>query len=116
MGLAAVLVVVDGGFEDLLGDRQSVVLVEFDVDGALILTFGEVVMILVWKFCQADQRLHDALHIDHHGFHCAGQDGQLLVQEVAGSGNALAHQDFVGGAADPRQVDALCSGLPWHIR
>ena len=36
----------------------------------------------------------------HHGLDCAGQDGQLLLEEIAGGRYALAHQDFVGSAAD----------------
>ncbi len=68
-------------------------------------------MILVWKLlARSDQRLHDALHIHDHGFDRAGQDRQLLVQEVARRRDALAHQDFVGGAADAGQVDALGAG------
>ncbi len=35
VGRAAVLVVVDGGLEDLLGNRQGIVLIELDVRGAL---------------------------------------------------------------------------------
>ena len=53
------------------------------------------------------QSLHDALDIDHHGFDRAGDNSQFLLQEVAGDGNAVAHQDFVGGTAHTGQVDAL---------
>jgi hypothetical protein len=35
MGLAAILEVVDGGLQDLLGDGQGFVFVELDVDRAL---------------------------------------------------------------------------------
>ena len=64
-------------------------------------------MSLVWKRCESGQGLHDALHVDDHRLDRAGQDGQLLVQEVAGRRDAVAHQDLVGGAADAGQVDAL---------
>ena len=56
---------------------------------------------------QVGQRLHDALHVHHHGLDRAGENRQLLVQEVAGRGNALAHERLVGGAADACHVDAL---------
>jgi hypothetical protein len=57
------------------------------------------------------QRLHNALHVHDHGFHRAGQDSQLLLQEVARCGNALAHQDFIGCAADAGKVDAFGTGF-----
>ena len=50
---------------------------------------------------------HDALVIDHHHLHRAGDDAQLLHQVVAGHRDALAHQHFIAGAAQPGQVDAL---------
>ena len=37
-------------------------------------------------------------------------DDQLLVQEVAGRRDAVAHQDLVAGAADAGEVDALGAG------
>ena len=87
------------------------VLVELDVRRALDFHLGRGGDDLGVEIArQADQRLHDALHIHHHGFDRAGQDGQLLVQEVARSRDALAHQDFVGRAADAGQVDALGAG------
>ena len=55
---------------------------------------------------QGRQRLHDALHVHHHRLHRAGEDRQLLVQEVARRRDALAHQRLVGGAADARHVEA----------
>ena len=68
---------------------------------------GEVVMSLVWKcFASGAERLHDALHVDDHRVDHAGEHGQLLVEEVAGRRDALAHQDLVGGAADAGEVDA----------
>ena len=48
-----------------------------------------------------------ALHVHHHGVHRPGDDGQLLLQVVAGNGNAVAHEDLVGGAAHAGQLDAL---------
>ena len=53
------------------------------------------------------QGLHDALHVHHHGVHRAGDDGQFLLQVVAGNRNAVAHEDLVGGAAHAGQLDAL---------
>ena len=65
-------------------------------------------MISVWKWLgHAGQRLHDALHVHHHRLDGPGEDRQLLVQEVAGRRDALAHHHLVGGAADAGQVDAL---------
>ena len=57
-------------------------------------------------FGQPDQRLHDALYINYHRFHRTGEDGEFLVQKVAGGGNALAHQNFIGRAANPGQIGA----------
>ena len=53
------------------------------------------------------QGLHLALHVHDHGVHRAGDDGHLLLQVVAGHGDAVAHQDLVGGAAHAGQLDAL---------
>ena len=36
-----------------------------------------------------------------------GHHGQLLLEEVAGDGDAVPHEDFVGRAANAGQVDAL---------
>ena len=33
--------------------------------------------------------------------------GQLLLEEVAADRDAMAHQDFIGGAAHAHQVDAF---------
>ena len=41
-----------------------------------------------------------------------GEQREFLVQVVAGHGHALAHQDFVGRAADAGHVDPLGAGLP----
>ena len=56
------------------------------------------------------ERLHDALHVDDHDLDRAGEHGELLVQEVAGGRDAVAHQDLVAGAADAGEVDALRAG------
>ncbi len=61
---------------------------------------------------QPDQRLHDALHVYDHGFHGSGQDGKLLMQEIAGRWNTLAHQYLIGRAANSRQIHALGACLP----
>ena len=69
---------------------------------------GVVVTILVWIFLRklADGR-HDALHVHHHGLDHAGQDAEFLLQEAAGSGNAVADKDLVRGAAHAHEVHAL---------
>ena len=51
----------------------------------------------------------DALHINDDGFACARQDNVFLLQEVTCHRNALPHGDLVAGAADARDVDALCA-------
>ena len=53
---------------------------------------------------------HAALHVGDHHLDRAGDDGQFLLQEVAGDRDAVADQDFVGGAADAGQGDALGAG------
>ena len=50
---------------------------------------------------------HDALHVDEHRLHGPGGDGQLLLQEGTGDGQASSHEDLVGGAADACDVDAV---------
>ena len=108
LDLATIGVLVDGSLDDLLGDVIGMVLVELDVRGAGDLHLGRGGDHLgVEVLGQVGQRLHDALHVDDHRFYRAGDDGQFLVQEVAGRGNALAHQCLVAGAADPGQRDAL---------
>jgi hypothetical protein len=47
----------------------------------------------VEAFAQVAQGRHDALHIHDHGVHGAGDDGQLLLHEISGQGNAVAHDD-----------------------
>ncbi len=83
-------------------------LVELHVDGARDLGLargGDQLGVEVLG--QVAQRLHDALHVHDHGLDRAGDDRQLLVQEVAGRWDAVAHQDLVRRAADAGQVDAL---------
>ena len=49
----------------------------------------------------------DALHVDDDRFAGARQHDVLLLQEVAGHRDALTHRNFVAGAADAADVDAL---------
>ena len=51
----------------------------------------------------------DALHVDDDGLAGARQNDVFLLQEVARHRNALTHGDLVAGAADARDVDALCA-------
>ena len=51
----------------------------------------------------------DALHVDDDGLAGARQNDVFLLQEVARHRNALTHGDLVAGAADTRDVDALCA-------
>src|SRR5512139_2125727 len=55
---------------------------------------------------QIREPLHHALHIHHHGFHRAGYYGYLLLEIVPGNGYPVAHEDFVGGAADAAKADS----------
>lgn len=53
------------------------------------------------------QRRENALHVDHNGLACAGQNHVFLLQEVARHGDAVTHGYLVGGAADARDIDTL---------
>ena len=48
---------------------------------------------------------HDALDVDQERLHGTADDGQLLLQEVAGDRDAAAHQHLVRRAADAGHVD-----------
>ena len=56
---------------------------------------------------QGAQCGEDALHVHHDGFAGAGQHHVLLIQEVAGHGDAVTHGDLVAGTADAGHGDAL---------
>ena len=56
---------------------------------------------------QGAEGREDALHVHDDGLAGAGQHHVLLLQEVAGHGDAVAHGHLVGGAANARHVDAL---------
>ncbi len=58
---------------------------------------------------QGAQGGHDALHIHHHRLDRAGGNYQFLAEEVAGYRDALAHEQLIGRAAYPGQVDPLRS-------
>ena len=60
----------------------------------------------------------DTLNIDDDRLTGAGQDNVFLLQEVAGHRDGLTHGDFVAGAADAGDVDALgavCLGKRDHL-
>ena len=108
---AAVRVVGDGHAHDLAGRLRGAVLVELDVRRAGDLGLRRRRHQLgVEALGERPERLHDALHVDDHGLDGAGEHGELLVQEVAGRRDAVAHEDLVAGAADAGEVDALRAG------
>ena len=108
---AAVGVVGDRHAHDLAGGLGGAVLVELHVHRARDLGLGRGRDELrVEALRERPERLHDALHVDDHGLDGAGEHGQLLVQEVAGRRDAVAHEDLVAGAADAGEVDALGAG------
>jgi hypothetical protein len=113
LDLAPVLVVVDGGAQNLLGNRQRLVLVKLDMRRTLDLDFGRGGDHFGVKIPrQLDQCLHDTLHVDHHRLNRAGQDRQFLLEEITRRRDTLAHQDFVSRAANPGQVDAVRARRP----
>ena len=59
-------------------------------------------------------RRHDALVVHDHRIQCAGKQHQFLHEMVAGHRQALAHLQFVAGAAQPDEVDTLCALLFRH--
>ena len=78
-GLFAVGEIVDAETHDLPGDLQGSVFVELDVGGAgntSLWRGGDHLGMVVLG--DPNQRLHDALDIDHHGIHHSGHDGQFL--------------------------------------
>jgi len=64
-------------------------------------------MVALGDLCQ---RLHLTLNIDHHGVNRPGDNGQLLLEKVACHGDAMAHEDLVGGTAHPGDIDSLRPG------
>ncbi len=91
--------------DDSPGPLQGVVFVKLDVHGAGYPSLGRGGDNLgVVTLSDIRQRLHDTLNIHHHSVHRPGNQRQLLLQEVAGQGHTVAHQDFVGRAADAAQV------------
>ena len=61
----------------------------------------------VEALAEGAQSGEDALHVHHDGLAGAGEDHVLLLEEVAGHGDAVAHGHLVGGAAHAADVDAL---------
>ena len=59
------------------------------------------------------------LDVYGHELHCAGDEGQLLLEEVSRTGNAVPHEDLVRAAAHAGKVDTLCPdffGEPLYLR
>jgi len=56
---------------------------------------------------QIDQRLHDALHVHDHGLHRAGQNGKLLVEEIARRRNALRMRTSLAVQQIPERLTPL---------
>ena len=89
--LATVDVVIDTHPDDVLGDVERPLFLELNVSGARDLRLGGGGdQFGVELLRQRLQGLHDALHVDDHGIDGAGDDRQLLVQEVARRRNAMA--------------------------
>ncbi len=113
--------VVDGFPHYLPGHIQGMMFIKGDVHG-LAFDAGPVIRgdeLGVVTLGDIGQGLHFALHVHDHGIHRAGDDGQFLLQVVARHRNAVAHQDLVGGAAHPGQLDALGAfvlGILDHFR
>ena len=104
----AVLEVAHGHLHDLLRVLAGSRLIEFDIIGIGHLGDGGGGHELgVEALGQGAEGGEDALHVHDDGLAGAGQHHVLLLEEVAGHGDAVAHGDFVGGAAHAGDVDAL---------
>jgi hypothetical protein len=85
-------------------------LVKLDVDHIVLLHLGNGMggdQLGVEALGHVGQVLEHALNINDHGVTGAGDDGQFLLQEGAGLGNAVALENLVGRTADAAQLDAL---------
>ncbi len=51
------------------------------------------------------------MNVDDHRVDGAGGDGEFLLEEVARDGDAVAHQDFIGRAADAGDLDSVGAGV-----
>ena len=111
LGLA-VLEVADGHLHDLAGVLAGGRLIELDIVGIGHLGDGRGGHELgVEALGQGAEGGEDALHVHHDGLAGAGQHHVLLLEEVAGHGDAVAHGHLVGGAAHAGDVDALRAHL-----
>ena len=106
--LVAVLEVLHRHLHDGLGVVGRSLLVELDVLGIRHPGDGrggdELGMEALGEGAQSGE---DTLDVHDDGFAGAGEDHVLLLQEVTGHRDAVAHCHFVGGAADAADVDAL---------
>ncbi|MBA7626548.1 hypothetical protein ES703_34000 [subsurface metagenome] len=118
--LAPVGEVINGRLDYGLGRLNSVVFVKLNVAGPLYLGPGVSGHNLgVVALGNIGQPLHNALDINHHSLDGPSDYGQLLLQEIAGDGHAVAHQYLVGCAAHTGQVyplGPLGFGILGHLR
>ena len=107
--LVAVGIVFHGLAHDAFGNLVSVLFVELDVRGARELGLGrgrdDLGVETAGQFWKCRE---DALDVYDHGLYRAGDDRELLLQKVAGYGDAVAHQHLVACAAHAGHGDALC--------
>ena len=108
--LIAVFEVLDRHPHDRLGVFSRGVLVELDEIGVRHPGDGGGGDELgVEAFGERTERREDALHVHNDRLASAGEHDVFLLEEVARHGDALTHGDFVAGAADAADVDALCA-------
>ena len=116
-----VRIIVYGMPDQSPGRFQSVVRIKSHVHGTLcfcnIRCGYHPGVIMTRNFRKAG---HAALHIRDHHLDSPCDDGQLLLQKIAGNRDAVAHQDFIGRAADACQIDpafgAFFPGLGDQLR
>jgi hypothetical protein len=119
---AAVLEVVDGQFDDPFGILDGMMLVELDVEHIVLLHPGDGMggdQFGMKAFGHIGQVLENALDIHHHGVAGPGDDRQFLLQEGAAKRNPVSLEDFIGRAADARELNALGAlglGVINHLR
>ena len=94
----------------LLGIVHGMVLVKLDVDDVVLLHLGDGVggdQFGVEALGHIGQVLEHALDVHHHGITGTGDDGQLLLQEIACRRYAVALKNLIGRTADAAQLDAF---------
>ncbi len=63
-------------------------------------------------FAEFGQGRKDALDIDTHQLDRPGNNGQLLLQLIAGNRNPVPHQNFIAGTAHANHINPLGSMFP----